>query len=120
MTFLSAPFETFDLQHMQKLPLAVTLVTLSIVLSILVFAHSVCASDISKSSPSTHLNDRFLIFDVEGYAILVDASTGAPLSSWTEVSPPFGASPPSSSASSLTDVSIMYEAAFGILTVCDI
>jgi hypothetical protein len=94
---------------MQNLPRPAPLIIASILFALLLAAPSSNASDLTPSSSSGVARDRFLIMDVEGYAILVDASTGLPLTSWTEVSPPFGASPPSTSASPLSDVSIMYD-----------
>jgi hypothetical protein len=102
---------TFSLRntdpHMQNLPRPASLIIASILFSLLLAIPSTNASELSPSSSSGAAQDRFLIMDVEGFAILVDAATGIPLTSWTEVSPPFGASPPSSGTSSLSNVSIM-------------
>jgi hypothetical protein len=86
------------------------LLILPILLSLLLRTYSSHATDLTTAPPLTSapLNGRFLIMDVEGYAVLVDASTGAPLSKWTALSPPFGASSTSSGGSSLSNVSIMY------------
>ena len=97
---------------MQKFPHLVSLVILTILSSLLLRTPAAHATDLSTSSSYIPHRDRFLITDVEGYAILVDSSTGLPLTNWTIVSPPFGASPPSSRESSLSNVSIMYAIRF--------
>jgi hypothetical protein len=81
-----------------------------LLLSLLLRTHSSHATDLAATSPSSShpLHGRFLIMDVEGFAILVDASTGTPLSNWTALSPPFGESASSPAGSSLPNVSIIF------------
>jgi hypothetical protein len=95
---------------MRKRFLPAQLLIFPIILSLLLRTHFSHATDLTTAPPpsSTPIQGRFLIMDVEGFAVLVDASTGAPLTKWTPLSPPFGASTPSSGGSSLSNVSIMY------------
>jgi hypothetical protein len=95
---------------MQKIPRVSPLVVFSAIL--LSFFPQTClshATDVSTApSSSAPLHGRFLVMDVEGYAVLVDAITGVPLTKWTQVSPPFGALPPQTSGSFLSNLSIMF------------
>ena len=95
---------------MQKIPRVSPLIVFSVIL--LSFLLQTClshATEVSTAPPSSApLHGRFLIMDVEGYAVLVDAVTGVPLTKWTQVSAPFGASPPSASGSFLSNLSIMF------------